>query len=257
LRSEVAETRQLKDQIIQLQNEISNQRSSGLAPANRDFSSVVGSPAPAVAGPELVGPAAPAPSPTRGETMTTHTIMDTGGSRDDTLTDFPLRFRYRNQSTAEGPIAGGTYLEISDPNEEFTLKFQNQVSIDSTNFDRFLMPTTEQGWNIPFGRTGIWGNVTRNFGYRVCLQYFLGDINLLDMFGTYQWDKFKIRFGNGLSFGSVPLQLRSAVHPHRRPHDPPRLRQVQTLQRVNQWLGPLRGPALHLGIHRRIFMGLG
>ena len=79
------------------------------------------------------------------------------------------------------------------------LKFQNQVTADSTNYDRVHMPTTEQGWNIPFGRTGIWGNVTKNFGYQVCLQYFLGDINLLDMFATYQWDKFKLRFGKGLS----------------------------------------------------------
>ena len=41
--------------------------------------------------------------------------------------------------------------------------------------------------------------MTKNFGYQVCLQYFLGDINLLDMFATYQWDKFKLRFGKGLS----------------------------------------------------------
>ena len=79
------------------------------------------------------------------------------------------------------------------------LRFQNELTVDSTNFDRINMPTSEQGWNIPFGRTGIWGNVTKNFGYQVCLQYFLGDINLLDMFGTYQWDKFRIRFGKGLS----------------------------------------------------------
>jgi phosphate-selective porin OprO and OprP len=194
LKAEVAETRQLKDQVTQLQNEVYQLRSSGVAPANRDFSTVVGGEVPAPSGPPE--PSSPA---MRGETMTSHTL-DTGGSRNDTLTDMlPLQFRYRYQSTAEGPIAGGTYLQISDPNEEFVLKFQNQVMADSTNFDRLHMPTTEQGWNIPFGRTGIWGNVTKNFGYQVCLQYFLGDINLLDMFGTYQWSKFKIRFGKGLS----------------------------------------------------------
>jgi phosphate-selective porin OprO/OprP len=198
LRSEVAETRQLKDQVIQLQNELANMRSSGLAPASRDFASVVGSSAPAAAGPELVGP--PAPSATRGETMTTHTIMDTGGSRNDTLTDFlPLQFRYRYNSTAEGTVAGGTYFQASDPNDEYVLKFQNQLTADSTNFDRLNMPTTEQGWNIPFGRTTVWGNVTKNYGYQAVLQYFLGEINLLDLFATYQWDKFKIRFGKGLS----------------------------------------------------------
>jgi phosphate-selective porin OprO and OprP len=194
LKAEVAETRQLKDQVIQLQNEVYNLRSSGLAPANRDFASVVGGEAAAPSGPApSVAPRSP------GETMTSHTL-DTGGSRNDTLTDMlPLGFRYRYQSTAEGPFAGGTYSQISDPNEEFVLKFQNQVTVDSTNHDRLNMPTTEQGWNIPFGRTGIWGDVTKNFGYQVSLQYFLGEINLLDMFATYQWDTFKLRFGKGLT----------------------------------------------------------
>ncbi|MGC8643570.1 MAG: porin [Isosphaeraceae bacterium] len=194
LKTQVAETRQLKDQVTQLQNELSNLRQSGATSGNRDFASVVATEAPPSMGPPT--PAAPA---TRGETMTSHTI-DTGGARNDTLTDFtPLQFRYRYLSEANGPIAGGTFLTISDPNEEFTLKFQNQVTIDSTNFDRANMPTTEQGWNIPFGRTGIWGNVTKNFGYQVTLQYFLGEINLLDMFATYQWDKIRLRFGKGLS----------------------------------------------------------
>jgi hypothetical protein len=92
LKAEVAETRQLKDQVTQLQNEVYNLRSSGLAPANRDFASVVGGEAASSSGPPLAAPLAPR-SP--GETMTSHTL-DTGGSRDDTLTDmFPLGFRYR------------------------------------------------------------------------------------------------------------------------------------------------------------------
>ena len=131
--------------------------------------------------------------------MTSHTL-DTGGSRNDTLTDLgPLGVRYRYNSTAEGTVAGGTYLQLSDPNDEFVLKFQNQVTVDSTNYDRLHMPTTEQGWNIPFGRTSIWGNVTKNFGYQVTLEYSDGDINLLDMFAAYQWDTFKLRFGKGLT----------------------------------------------------------
>jgi phosphate-selective porin OprO/OprP len=131
--------------------------------------------------------------------MITHTL-DTGGSRNDTLTDLgPIGVRYRYNSTAEGSIAGGTYLQLSNPNDEFVLKFQNQVTIDSTNYDRLNMPTDEQGWNIPFGRTALWGNVTKNYGYQVVLEYFLGEINLLDMFATYQWDKFRLRFGKGLS----------------------------------------------------------
>ena len=51
LKAEVAETRQLKDQVIQLQNEVYQLRSSGLAPANRDFSTVGGGEVPATTGP--------------------------------------------------------------------------------------------------------------------------------------------------------------------------------------------------------------
>lgn len=197
LRSEVQDTRQLKDQVLQLQNELYNLRHAGNG-ANRDFASVVGADASATVGPPAPASTAAAPA-TRGETMTTHTL-DTGGTRNDTLTDFqPIIFRYRYLSEADGAIAGGTYTTISDPNEEFTLKFQNQVTVDSTNFDRVNMPTTEQGWNIPFGRTGVWGNVTKNYGYQVFLEYFLGEINLLDMFASYKWDRFQLRFGKGLA----------------------------------------------------------
>jgi phosphate-selective porin OprO and OprP len=194
LKAEVRETRQLKDQVTQLQNELYNLRNSTTAATNRDFASVVGTEAPPTLGP----PVSAAPT-TRGETMTSHTL-DTGGSRNDTLTDLgPLGVRYRYNSTAEGTVAGGTYLQLSDPNDEYVIKFQNQLTIDSTNYDRVNMPTTWQGWNIPFGRSTVWGNVTKNFGYQAVLQYFLGDINLLDLFGTYQWDRFRIRFGKGLS----------------------------------------------------------
>jgi phosphate-selective porin OprO/OprP len=194
LKAQVAETRQLKDQVTQLQNELYNLRRSGSLTGNRDFASVVGTEVP-----PALGPAVPAAPATRGETMTSHTL-DTGGSRNDTLTDLgPVTARYRYNSTAEGTVAGGTYLQLSDPNDEFVLKFQNQLTADSTNFDRLNMPTTEQGWNIPFGRSTVWGNVTKNFGYQAVLQYFLGEINLLDLFATYQWDKFRIRFGKGLS----------------------------------------------------------
>ena len=75
LKSEVAEARQLKDQVIQLQNEVYNLRNSGISTGNRDFASVVGTEAPPSFARPRPAPAAPA---TRGETMTTHTL-DTGG----------------------------------------------------------------------------------------------------------------------------------------------------------------------------------
>lgn len=208
LRDELKGTLQLREQVQQLQAEVEALRARppvvvpapvvapATAPAVLDLLDDGGSPAVPMANlvpPRPVPPRAPS-SPNEG------TFWGRSFPGNDTLFNFqPLVFRYRYQSTAEGPIAGGTYLQISDPDEEYVFKFQNQVTIDSVNYDRQGMSTTEQGFNIPFGRTGFWGNVSKNYFYQVCFQYFLGDINLLDMFAGYQWDKYRIRIGKGLS----------------------------------------------------------
>jgi phosphate-selective porin OprO/OprP len=227
LRQEVQEAQQLREQLRQLQAEVGAMRAQPPAPHLGNIMDGA-PPTPAAALPGSVGlgvgvssgtgPGGPGASSSGPGGGPPGGGSGSGGSAserrsigpgtfgglsllgNDTQFNFlPLQVRYRYQSTAEGPIAGGTYLELSDFDEEFVFKFQNQVMIDSTNYDRQGMNTTEQGFNIPFGRTGFWGNVTKNYFYQVCLQYFLGEINLLDMFAGYQWDKYRIRLGKGLS----------------------------------------------------------
>jgi phosphate-selective porin OprO/OprP len=62
------------------------------------------------------------------------------------------------------------------------------------------MPTIEQGFNVPFARTFIYGNVTRNWLYQIGTQGFLGQFNLLDVWGAYRFgDALTVRFGKGLT----------------------------------------------------------
>jgi hypothetical protein len=56
LRNEVDETRKLKDQVTQHQNELYNLPNSGITAANRDFSSVVGGICPANGPPAVAAP---------------------------------------------------------------------------------------------------------------------------------------------------------------------------------------------------------
>lgn len=114
----------------------------------------------------------------------------TGGPEDD---DFPLKLSYKYNF-------GGGYFQLSDPDGEFTAKLQNQITADGTFYDRQNMPTTEKGFNVPFQRTYLYGNITKNWEYQLAEQGFLGSFNLLDMFiNAHFSDKVQLRFGRGLS----------------------------------------------------------
>ncbi len=114
----------------------------------------------------------------------------TGGPEDD---DFPLKLSYKYNF-------GGGYTQLSDPDGEFTLKFQNQLTADGTFYDRQNMPTTEKGFNVPFQRAYLYGNITKNWEYQVAEQGFLGSFNLLDMFINAHFDdRFQFKFGRMLS----------------------------------------------------------
>ena len=190
LRKEVTETRKLQDQVIQLQNEVANLRTAAVpvfpgstAPdpnSTQDAQSAVsrgGGPMPAVPGQAHFPPKGPPP--------------------DD---NFPLTARYKYHYDAAGPSGGGGYIYISDPDEEFTFNITNQITIDSTNFDRQNMPTNEQGFNVPFARTFLSGNITKNWNYQIGTQGFLGTFNLLDMWMSYKFgDGLTIRAGKGLT----------------------------------------------------------
>lgn len=193
LRKEVNEARGLKDQVTQLQNELANLKAptaaSG-APAAGRLGGVGGSTDGSL-GSMLSGsmgdtyrggqPRAPQPGDTPGD-------------------DFQLGASYRYNANATGPLGGGGYLHIGDPDDEFGINLTNQFTIDSTNYDRQNMPTTMQGFNIPFARTFLYGNITKDWKFQFGTQGFLGTFNILDMFMTYNVaDWLSIRFGKGLA----------------------------------------------------------
>ena len=114
--------------------------------------------------------------------------------------DFKLNMSYRYSSNATGPLGGGGYFHVADENDEFSVNLTNQITVDSTNFDRQNMPTIEQGFNIPFARTFIYGNITKDWNYQIGTQGFLGTFNLLDLWMTYKVaDWLSIRAGKGLA----------------------------------------------------------
>ena len=114
--------------------------------------------------------------------------------------NFPLKGSYRYNGNATGALGGGGYFHIADDNEEFTLNLTNQITIDGAFFDRQNMPTTFQGFFVPFARTFLYGNITKNWKYQVGTQGFAGQFNLLDMWMAYSFgDWLTIRAGKGLT----------------------------------------------------------
>lgn len=113
---------------------------------------------------------------------------------------FPLKGTYRYNGNATGALGGGGYFHISDENEEFTANLTNQITIDGAFFDRQNMPTAFQGFFVPFARTFLYGNITKNWKYQIGTQGFVGQFNLLDMWMAYSFgDWLTIRAGKGLT----------------------------------------------------------
>jgi phosphate-selective porin OprO/OprP len=95
---------------------------------------------------------------------------------------------------------GGGYTQLSDADEEFSVKLQNQVTLDGTFYSQPNMPTSEKGFNIPFYRTYLYGNITRDWDYQLAVQGFLGQFNVLDAWINYTVsDALHIRAGRMLS----------------------------------------------------------
>jgi phosphate-selective porin OprO/OprP len=106
--------------------------------------------------------------------------------------NFPLQANYKYNG-------GGGYTSITSNQTDFTLNIQNQLTLDGTFADRNV-PTTEQGFNIPFYRTYLFGNITKNIDYQASVQGFLGSFNVLDLWvnGRYD-DRFNVRAGRQLT----------------------------------------------------------
>lgn len=95
---------------------------------------------------------------------------------------------------------GGGYTQLADPDEEYTVRLQNQLTLDGTFYEQPNMPTAEKGFNIPFYRTYLYGNITKDWDYQFAVQGFLGQFNVLDAWVNYTVnDALHIRAGRMLS----------------------------------------------------------
>lgn len=113
-----------------------------------------------------------------------------GGPSDDS---YPLNWSYVYNK-------GGGAFSVGDADKEFTLFLQNQITLDGTFYDRQNLPTSEKGFNIPFQRTYLYGNITRYVEYQLSEEAFLGQFNLLDMLVNFHIDdRIMLRVGKGVS----------------------------------------------------------
>ncbi|AMV40071.1 porin [Planctomyces sp. SH-PL62] len=204
LRAEVAEARQLKQQVEILQQQLQS--------ANVGGGGFAGPAAPGAAG---LGSGTVSDAPNSGFTgvpdrFASGAFAPEEGEPPD-ADRYPIRARYKYSHDATGPNGGGGYFNFSSLDDEFSLNITNSVTIDGTFFDRANLPTSEQGFNSPFTRMFFYGNITKDWSYQVGTQGFLGTYNLLDMFMTWHINKYvNLRAGKGLA---PPLYEYYAFHP--------------------------------------------
>lgn len=204
LRSEVAETRALKAELQQLRGLVQSmgaQQASGPGAATP----------PAVHGPAGFSPAGPVgvhegtSAESQGASNGVPERFHSGAftSRDEpgaSTERFGIKARYKYNDKATGPLGGGGYFSFSSPDDEFSLNVTNQITVDGTFLDRARIPTTEQGFNVPFARSFIYGNITKDWSYQVGVQGFLGTFNLLDLFMAWHINDYvTLRAGKGLA----------------------------------------------------------
>jgi phosphate-selective porin OprO and OprP len=103
--------------------------------------------------------------------------------------NFPLNVSYRYN-------AGGGYTSLSSADGNYTVNLQNLVTLDGTFYDKANINTTQKGFNIPFARNYLFGNITKDWDYQIAFQEALGSFNILDLWFNYRRnDKFNVRFG--------------------------------------------------------------
>lgn len=184
-RREAQEANQLKVQVHQLQGELSSIRQAQAAPGS--------SPTGSGGGADSGGGKSSA------EETTQSPSASSGGPGTIQAEDLKLKATYKYQ-IGTGALGGGGYTRLADPDGEFSANLTNQITVDGTFFDRARLPTKEQGFNIPFARTFLYGNVTKNWQYQIGTQGFLGTFNLLDLWMSYKVsDALTIRAGRGLT----------------------------------------------------------
>ncbi|HEY7328642.1 MAG TPA: porin [Gemmataceae bacterium] len=103
--------------------------------------------------------------------------------------NFPMRLSYRYN-------AGGGYTSLSTPDGKFSVNLQNLVALDGTFYDKANINTTWKGFNLPFDRMYLFGNITKDWDYQIAFQEALGSFNILDLWLNFRLnDKFNVRFG--------------------------------------------------------------
>jgi len=204
LRAEVAETQALKAEVQHLRGIVQSM--------GRQTSGTAGAGGTAATGAARTGTTSGAGGAHEGTTAeargvssgVTERYHSGGFARSDhpgTETErFGLKGRYKYNEHATGPLGGGGFFSFSSPDDEFTLNITNQITVDGTFLDRARLPTNEQGFNVPFARNFIYGNITKDWSYQVGTQAFLGTFNLLDVFMAWHINDYvTLRAGKGLA----------------------------------------------------------
>lgn len=103
--------------------------------------------------------------------------------------NFPMKVSYRYN-------AGGGYTSLSTADGNFTVNLQNLVTLDGTFYDKANINSSEKGFNIPFARNYLFGNITKDWDYQLAFQEALGSFNILELWFNYHLnDQFNVRFG--------------------------------------------------------------
>ncbi len=107
--------------------------------------------------------------------------------------NFPLTLSYKYN-------AGGGYTALTSKDGDFTINLQNQVTLDGTFYNHANVGTTERNFNIPFYRTFLFGNITKDWDYQASVQGGLGAFNVLDLWLNHKVnDALNFRFGRQLT----------------------------------------------------------
>jgi phosphate-selective porin OprO/OprP len=213
LRQEVQEAKGLKDQVEGLKRELGAlRRDQSVLPA---AAPTVGMPATLPPGTAIVPPgmapatAMPSPAPIGDlpsadpgfieEELTVHHSGPASHPARVSPDSKPVHSEYKYQ-VGTGPHGGGGYFHFSDDDDEFTVNLTNQITVDGTFYDRQNIPTNEKGFNVPFARSFLYGNITKDWQYQVGVQGSLGSFNLLDLWMSYRFsDALSLRVGKGLA----------------------------------------------------------
>ncbi len=103
--------------------------------------------------------------------------------------NFPMKLSYRYN-------AGGGYTSLSTRDGDFSVNLQNLLALDGTFYNKASVNTTEKGFNLPFSRNYLFGNITKDVDYQIAFQESLGSFNVLDMWGNLRvCDPLNIRVG--------------------------------------------------------------